>query len=61
MFRLLNLLLREWKMCQLEAKIEAKKYPKFLRPRPRITLINFLQTCENQPKSEEMLFVKIKL
>ena len=27
MFRLLNLLLREWKMCQLEAKIEAKKIP----------------------------------
>ena len=25
MFRLLNILLRKWKMCQLEAKIEAKE------------------------------------
>ena len=31
MFRLLNLLLREWKMCQLECWIEAKKYPKILK------------------------------
>ena len=48
-------------MCQLETKFEAKKYPKCLRLRLRITEIKFLQTCKNQPKSEDVLFVKIKL
>ena len=48
-------------MCQLEAKIEAKKYAKLLGPTFTITWIKFLKTCENQRKSEEMLFVKMKL